>query len=92
MLNWENSTERFAVIANNKIMDTQHGVISLSYNDLRKIWYDGCEELSNEEWIKIVNNTPELKEAFDTVVEMYINIHNCIKQNIGNIHLYRFEV
>lgn len=92
MLNWENTTERFAVIMNNKIMDTGHGTISMSYNDLRKVWYDDAYEYTNDEWVNIVENTPELKDAFDTVASIYLNLHMIIKEDIGSMHFYKFEV
>ena len=92
MLNWENSTERFAVIMNNKIMDTGHGTISMSYNDLRKIWYDNSYEHTNEEWADIVESTPELKDAFDSIVSIYLSLHKVIKEDIGSMHFYKFEI
>jgi hypothetical protein len=92
MLNWENSTERFGVIMNNKIMDTRHGTISMSYNDLRKIWYDDAYDHTDEAWAEIVESTPELKDAFFTILEIYIQLHPCLKRDLGPLHFHKFEI
>jgi len=92
LLNWENTTERFAVVMNNKIMDTGHGTISMSYNDLKKVWYDWAYEQTDDEWKNTVENTPELKDAFFTVLNLYIQIHKCLKKDIGPFHFHKFEV
>jgi hypothetical protein len=92
MLNWENSTDRLGVVMNNKIMDTRHGSISMSYNDLRTIWYDGSDDHTDEQWASIVESTPELKEAFFTILNIYLQLHKCVKRDLGPLHFHKFEI
>ena len=96
-INWKNTTERFTVIINNKMMDTAHAggeTFSITWNDLRKVWYDWAEEMPNEDWFKVVENSSELRSAFECVINMIKQLHDTVVEKTlkGGVPFYKFEI